>query len=211
MPLSHSAYTSALAGRDQVIRALYAALGVAGLAVAVLGWGWMRAADEVRVFVPPDLTDGVVVRADEPHAAHVYAFGFYLWQQLYRWPVNGAADYPARVAAYAAFLTPACRAELAADARERAAEVRGRERAVWAIPGMGYGRDKVVRRGPGSWVAYLDLHIAETLDGTLVKERLVRYPVRVVRYDADRQKNPWGLAIACLDGVATAIDDGIRG
>ena len=202
-----SAYTSALAGRAQVIRSLYAALGVAGLAVGILGWGWMRASDDVRVFVPPDLTDGVVVRADEPQAAHVYAFAFHLWQQLYRWPSNGAADYAMRVDAFTAFLTPACREELADDARDRAGEVRGRERAVWAIPGRGYRADKVVRRGPGAWVAYLDLHIEETLDGTLVKERLVRYPVRVVRYDVDRQRNAWGLAIACLDGAATVIGD----
>ena len=207
MPVRDSAYTAALAGRDQVIRSLYAALGIAALAVAVLGWGWMRAADDVRVFVPPDLTEGVVVRADEPQAAHVYAFAFHLWQQLYRWPTDGAADYAMRIDAFAAFLTPGCRAELADDARARAAEVRGRERAVWAIPGRGYRAEKVIRRGPGAWTAYLDLQIEETLDGTLVKERLVRYPVRVARYDVDRQKNAWGLAIACLDGVATAIPD----
>ncbi len=207
MPMRDSAYTAALAGRDRVIRSLYAGLGASAMAVAVLGWGWMRAADDVRIFVPPDLTEGVVVGVDEPGASDVYAFAFYMWQQVYRWPTDGSRDYPARVEGFRAFLTPACYEELRADAAERRLEVRGRERAVWAIPGRGYGFDKVVYRGVGRWVVYLDLHLKETLSGTAVKERLVRYPVKVARYDVDREVNPWGLAVDCLDGVATAISE----
>jgi len=30
----------------------------------------------------------------------------------------------------------------------------------------------------------------------------VRYPLRIVRFDADREKNPFGLAIDCFDDVA---------
>lgn len=207
MPVMDSGYTSALAGRDMVIKSLYAGLGVCVVAVVVLGWGWMRSAEDVRIFIPPDLAEGVVVGVDEPGPSDVYAFGFYIWQQIYRWPTDGAQDYPARVGGFRAFLTPRCHEELRADAAERRLDVRGRVRSVWAIPGRGYDFDKVVYRGAGRWVVYLDLHLEETLSGTLVKERLVRYPVRVVRYDADREMNPWGLAIDCLDGVATAIGE----
>ena len=42
--------------------------------------------------------------------------------------------------------------------------------------------------------------------GERVKSRAVAYPVRVVRFDVDRELNPWGLALDCLAGVPRAIE-----
>jgi hypothetical protein len=36
----------------------------------------------------------------------VYAFSFYIWQQVQRWPTNGEEDYPRNLRALSAFLTP---------------------------------------------------------------------------------------------------------
>ena len=52
----------------------------------------------------------------------------------------------------------------------------------------------------------LDLMIEEMVLGERVKSRAVAYPVRVVRYDVDRELNPWGLALDCLTGVPRAIE-----
>ena len=106
------------------------------------------------------------------------------------------------------FLTPACRQDRLDDHAERNArrELAGRQRAVWEIPGRGYSVERVFDEGGGSWVVSLDLMIEETVLGERVKSRAVAYPVRVVRYDVDREMNPWGLALDCLAGVPRAIE-----
>ena len=51
------------------------------------------------------------------------------------------------------------------------------------------------------WVVIVDMELSETVKGMAVKRKTIRYPLRVVRYDVDRESNPWGLA---LDGFASS-------
>ena len=203
-----SRYRNELAGQREAIRALWGAVGVALVCALILGVGWMTAPSALRIHIPPDLTAGATVRPDDPGPPHVYTFALYLWQQLYRWPSDGAADYRAKLDALAHFLTPACRQDRLDDfaARDARRELAGRRRAVWEIPGRGYRPERVYHEGAGSWVVSLDLMIEETVLGERVKSRAVAYPVRVVRYDVDRELNPWGLALDCLAGTPRAIE-----
>ena len=41
------------------------------------------------------------------------------------------------------------------------------------------------------------MQLMETFRGQPVKDAFIRYPIRVVRYDVDRERNPWRLAIDC--------------
>ena len=77
---------------------------------------------------------------------------------------------------------------------------------MWELPGRGYAPERVFHEGAGSWVVSLDLMIEETVLGERVKTRAVAYPVRVVRYDVDREWNPWGLALDCLAATPRAIE-----
>ncbi|MCY3810307.1 MAG: TIGR03746 family integrating conjugative element protein [Gammaproteobacteria bacterium] len=203
-----SRYRNALAGQREAIRALWGAVGVALVCALILGIGWMTAPNDLRIHIPPDLSAGATVRPDAPAPPHVYTFGLYIWQQLYRWPNDGAREYPAKLDALVHFLTPACRQDRLDDFAERNArrELAGRQRAVWEIPGRGYAVERVFDEGGGSWVVSLDLMIEETVLGERVKSPAVAYPVRVVRYDVDRELNPWGLALDCLAGVPRAIE-----
>ena len=208
-----SKYRNLLADQREAMRALWAAVGV-GLACAVLmGVGWMTAPSSLRIYIPPDLSGGATVEADMPLLPHVYTFAMYIWQQLYRWPQDGARDYADKVRALSAFMTPSCHQDRLDDHERRNSrrELSGRQRAVWEIPGRGFTPERVRVEGSGSWVVWLDLHIEETLLGEPVKSRLVSYAVRVVRYDVDRERNPWGLAIDCLAGVPRAIEAGRDG
>ena len=195
-----SRYRNELAGRREAIRALWVAVGVALVCAVLMAVGWMSAPSSIRIHIPPDLSAGAMVAPDDPGPPHVYTFGFYLWQQLYRWPVNGAEDYPARIDSLVHYLTPSCYEDRREDVevRRRQRELAGRRRAVWEIPGRGYSVDRVHAEGAGSWVVLLDLQIEETMLGQPVKTRLASYPVRVVRYRVDPELNPWGLAIDCL-------------
>ena len=51
---------------------------------------------------------------------------------------------------------------------------------------------------------WLDLELQESVKGMSIKRTLIRYPLRVVRYAVDHEKNPWQLA---LDGFT---DEGPR-
>ena len=203
-----SRYRNELAGQREAIRALWGAVAVALICALILGVGWMTAPSALRIHIPPDLTAGATVRPDDPGPPHVYTFALYLWQQLYRWPSDGATEYRAKLDALVHFLTPACRQDRLDDfaARSSRRELAGRQRAVWELPGRGYAAERVYHEGAGSWVVSLDLMIEESVLGERVKSRAVAYPVRVVRYDVDRELNPWGLALDCLAGTPRAIE-----
>jgi hypothetical protein len=106
-------------------------------------------------------------------------------------------------------VTPAFRAQLTQDIEERGrrGELLGRVRMAREAPGAGFEprRVEVVRDGD-AWVVWLDLEITESVRGMNVKHTQVRYPLRVVRYDVDREKNPWGLALAGFASAPARID-----
>lgn len=181
------------------IRSLRLALGVLVLLCAGLWVGWDRAPRHITLHYPPDLRSGAVLAIDEVPAPNVYAFANYLFQQLYRWPQDGAEDYGQQIYRLAAYLTPRYQAELLADLRLRGqrGELAGRTRAMSPLPGHGYEERRVDVLGTGVWIVWLDMEITETVHGMTVKRTVVRYPLRVVRYAVDPEQNPWELA---LDG-----------
>ena len=55
--------------------------------------GWSQAPKHLTVHIPPDLRSGAVLKIDEVPPSNVYAFAFYIFQQLNRWPNDGTRDY----------------------------------------------------------------------------------------------------------------------
>lgn len=140
----------------------------------------------------------------------VYAFTFYVWQQLHRWPSNGEEDYARNLHALSPYFTPACRAFLQADYdyRRSTGELRQRVRGVYEIPGRGYGDNPSARVRTVSernWVVTLDLSADEYHGPEQVKRALVRYPIKVARSDVDPARNPFGLVLDCYDGAPQRI------
>lgn len=167
------------------------------------GLGWYTATRDLPVLhIPPDLTRGVILRPGEVPAPNVYAFALYVWQQLNRWPANGQSEYPQNLFRWSAYLTPRFREALLADLRQRArrGELDQRSRGLQELPGHHYTPERVDSQSAGVWVVWLDLELNEHYRGTLVKTVQLRYPLRVVRLETDRARNPFGLA---LDGFAT--------
>ena len=130
---------------------------------------------------------------------NVYGFAYYIWQQLNRWQADGSTDYGQQIFRFQSYVTPSCRAQLQADMQNRhsAGELRGRTRQMTEIPGLGYAANRVIADGTASWTVLLDMQLMETFRGQPVKDAFIRYPIRVVRYDVDRERNPWRLAIDC--------------
>jgi integrating conjugative element protein (TIGR03746 family) len=163
--------------------------------------GWRAAPHEMTVHVPPDLRSGTRVKVGEVPLPNVYAFAYYIWQQVNRWPQDGEKDYGAAIFKMQAFITPSCRQLLETDMTRKSnnGELTLRTRSLQEVPGHGYEDSHVVPLGNSVWKVLLDAEVFETVHGISVKNTAVHYPLRVVRFDADREANPFGLAIDCFD------------
>ena len=172
---------------------------------AVLCYGWYTAPRDLTVHIPPDLRSGSLRSVGDVPPQSVYAFGFYIFQQLNHWPVDGERDYWNRIHNFAAYLTPQFVDELKADfeAKKTRHELQSRQRSVNEVAGRVYETSRVKIESPDSWVVYLDLQVIETVGGQMIKNTALRYPLRIVRYDVNPELNPFGLALA---GFETAPD-----
>jgi integrating conjugative element protein (TIGR03746 family) len=183
------------------LRSLWAVIAIQALVIAGLWFGWSQAPERLTVHIPPDLRSGATLSVSEVPDANVYAFAFYIFQQLNRWPENGAKDYGKAIFRISPYVTPRYRAELMADMelKGRQGELAYRVRGVHEIAGHGYEERRVDVLAPGVWVVWLDLDLYESVKGMTVKQTAIRYPLRIVRLAVDPEANPWGLA---LDGYA---------
>ncbi|EBL8291861.1 TIGR03746 family integrating conjugative element protein [Salmonella enterica] len=203
-----SQFKHALAARDAHIITLRLVIALMLLVSAGLWYGWQSAPRHLTIHNPPDLRAGSTRPWWEIPPGQVYAFSFYIFQQLNRWPVNGEEDYPRNLSALAAYLTPACHAQLEQDWRRRrdAGELRDRVRGVYEIPGRGFHTKRVQVLDRDHWTATLDLTVDEYYRAEPVKRALVRYPLNVVRYDVDPEENPWGLVLDCFAGQPQKLE-----
>jgi len=156
----------------------------------------ISAVRDITLYYPPDLRSGTAAKAGDVPDYQAYVFAQYITQQLNNWEKNGAKDYPTRVSALTFYLTPRYKANLLKDIDERLrqGELQNRVRHFRILPGAAYTEAAVEVRG-NSWIVWLDVAIEETISGQPVKNLKLRYPIRVVRYDTNREMNPWQLAI----------------
>ena len=203
-----SRYRHALYARDAHILTLRGIIAVLVIACGALWWGWKSAPQDLTIHNPPDLRSGSTRAWWEVHPSSVYAFSWYVWQQLNRWPSNGETDYRRNLYAYQHFLTPSCQIELNREyeRRRNSNELNNRVRGIYEIPGRGYRPEAVEILSRDSWVVTLDLAIDERYAGTPVRDVYIRYPLRVVRADVDPANNPWGLQIDCFDGTPQRLE-----
>lgn len=181
------------------IRTLRVIVIVLLLAVVALWWRNGVLQETRRLYIPPDLTAGHITDFENIPAPTVYTFAYYIFQQLNRWKVDGEKDYPMQIYNLQGFLTPGCRAvlELEMNEKQRLGELRQRVRSVQEILGQSYVPQRVEVESVSSWKVWLDINVVESIGGHPVKDVMLRYPLRVVRFDVDKEVNPWGLALAC--------------
>lgn len=181
------------------VKSLWIVIGIQTIVILVMGFGLARSTSDLTIHIPPDLKAGATVKANAPAPSNVYAFGIYIFQQLYRWPEDGATDFSKAIYQLSPYLTPSYREALVAELELKAkrGELLGRERGMQELPGHGFTEERVHVLQDGIWLVLLDMELLESVKGMDVKHKRIRYPLRVVRYDIDRETNPWGLA---LDG-----------
>jgi len=194
-------YRQAIDNERAHVRSLWWVIALQTLLMAGLWLGWREAPTRLTVHVPPDLRQGALLEPGAVPPPTVYTFAFYVFQQLNRWPEDGARDYGRAIFRVSPYLTPKYRAELLADLelKGRRGELAYRVRGIQILPGHGFEDDRVEVLARDTWVVTLDLELLESVKGMTVKRTAIRYPLRVVRHAVDFEANPWGLA---LDGFA---------
>ncbi len=171
----------------------------------IMQWyGWQSAPQDIDVHVPPTLSDGAVLPINSVPEPNVYSFANHIFQQLQRWEENGNEDYKQNIFALQYFITPRYQAALEEDYQKKYSrgELKDTQRYGQAVAGHVFEDARVESVSDDAWVVFLDYEITELVGGMRTKQVEIRYPLRVVRYDIDREKNQWGLA---LDGYPIGL------
>ncbi|WJV54860.1 TIGR03746 family integrating conjugative element protein [Prodigiosinella aquatilis] len=203
-----SRFRNAVSARDNHIFTLRMVCAMLFVAMVTTSTGWMLAPRNLTIHNPPDLRSGSTKKWWEVPPSTVYSFAFYIFQQLNAWPKNGEVDYPAKIAQMSPYLTPACQDFLNKDAefRTNSGELKDRVRVVYEIPKRGYSSKSVEIKSEDEWVARLDLVADEYYHTEPVKRAMVRYPIKVIRWEGDPERNPFGLAMDCYGGVPQRLE-----
>jgi integrating conjugative element protein (TIGR03746 family) len=175
--------------------AIVVLLGLCGF----LWWGWASAPNQITVHVPPDLRTGASSHVHDIPPESVYLFAEYIFQQLQRWESDGSKDFAANIYRLQHYLTPEYQNLLLADYRQRfgSGQLNKVARGMQPLADSTFTPDKVqIVVQHSTWVVFLDAKILEWVAGMKTKDTDIRFPLRVVRLDVDREKNPWGLALA---------------
>jgi hypothetical protein len=204
-----SRFKNEIAHLQAHIKTLAPGRGALVIVALVMGGGWWSAPRDLTIHVPPDLRSGSTRKWWEVPPESVYAFTFYVFQTLNRWPTNGEEDYSRNLHALAVPhpVLPGLPARglrlpplhgRAAPARAR--HLRDSRPRLWRRP---HGaRAHRVRPRLGGDAGH---HGDEYYGAEQVKRALVRYPIKVTRVDVDPARNPFGLALDCYDGAPQRI------
>ena len=154
---------------------------------------------DITVHIPPELNTGAAQKVGHIPRPNVYLFALNILQALNNWDKNGEEDFRRNIEAYKHYLTPAFKEQLLNlyQEKKKKGELSERIRGVQEIFGHEYSEERVKKLAANVWQVDIDLNVREWLRGMNVKDFNMQYPLRVVRYDINRQLNPWGMA---LDG-----------
>lgn len=162
----------------------------------IMAIGWSSAPTQISLHYPPDLRSGATMKVGQIYESEVYLFAQYILQQLNNWKQDGEKDYRHKINILQSYFTPTYQAYLEHDykARKSQGELRKRVRNWSPVPDAVFTEAFVERIGK-DWIVWIDVEIKEYVNGGIVKNLINRIPMQVVRYDVDREINPWGLAL----------------
>ncbi len=188
----------ALDGKNSHIFTLRVVIVVLVIFLFIAMMGWNNSPKNISIDIPPDLRSGSTRGIDERHPFNIYAFGYYIYQQMNYWPVEGVNDYQENIQRLSCYITPKFKEQLKRDYEKRLKDHElNRARALQEMQDRPYSDKRVFVESKESWVAYYDVNVKETFKSETVKNIFIRYPIRIVKWDVNPECNLWGLA---LDG-----------
>lgn len=159
--------------------------------------GWMTAPSRLTVYIPPEISNGATLKANEIPNPLVYAFAYEVWQEINYWPQDGTEDYQKNLHTYWSYLTPNFKSDLLQDYEDlkTSGQVQ-RQRYLQGITGAAYDSANVKKLSDDTWEVDLQMRLTEYKNNQPVKDVEILYPIKITRMNASQQNNPYGLAIA---------------
>lgn len=184
---------------DQDQQAIYLLLKIIYLLVGICLLcliGWMRSPSHMTVYIPPDISNGATLKANEIPSPLIYAFAYEVWQEINYWPQEGTQDYQNNIHAYWSYLSPSFKSDLLQDYSDlkTSGQVQ-RQRYLQGTNGEAYQVTNVKKLGANLWEVDLKMRLTEYKNNQAVKDIEVLYPLKVMRMAISQDKNPYGLVL----------------
>jgi integrating conjugative element protein (TIGR03746 family) len=150
--------------------------------------------NDIRIHVPPDLSQGAVLNPGQMQKPNAFFFGVYVWRNLNDWSESGKTDYRRLIEEYSCLVTPEFkRWLLQTEALKRRQGELDRTRVLKEF-GV-FSPDFVVPLGGNVFSVAVFTRIEERVRGVVIKDVGMSYSLRVV--PDTRKCNVMGIA---LDG-----------
>jgi len=194
-------FINALEQAQWHIRTLWCLLIILLFFNVITIFGWMHSQSKIQIDIPPQIPEsGLTITQGKIPKSTIYSFAFYIWQSVNHWSKSGMKDYKKQITKFQPFLTPKFKLKLIQDYNNllNQGELRDRIRMIQGIDGSEYSPDDVIYMGHSTWIVHLKMHLVEMMNSNLkvVKDIQMHYTLKIVRYDVDAKKNPWGLALS---------------
>lgn len=148
----------------------------------------------IEISLPPDPSQGALLKRDVKDPSEVYTFALWHYQQLQHWAKAGHLDYKQNIDDLVPLITPAFKGFLDRDYRTRLdrGELNNRIRHLEPHGDMHYEDSRIRAIGSGTWVVMADYVVKEWYLGEEIKQIPLRYYLRVVKTPVTA-KNRFGL------------------
>ena len=162
----------------------------------------------IKIYIPPDISNGALIAHDSIPKPYVYEFALNIWQLLNDWSVDGSVNYLENLNQYRLYLHPSFYQELHSQyvLLHNKGELTHRVRKLHFLPGPIPASESVTVIDSNTWQVKLALQLTEFVNGVQVKDKTLVFELLVVRSDANRQSNPFGLILAALEKPSYAVE-----
>ena len=135
MEINRSKYRNGLSQTNMHVNTLRLVLFGSFVVIVFLMFMYYQAKETQLFRVPPDLRQGVLMRANDVSPPVVYGFAYYILQQLNHWPESGDKNFGEKIYYLQSYLTPKFREILIEEKeiKQRNGELRLRVRKIQEI------------------------------------------------------------------------------
>lgn len=168
------------------------------LIICLFVWGgWMSVPLRQTVYLPPDLSNGAVVKPGVIPLSTVYSFAYEAWQEINYWPNEGEKDYSQNLDTYRFYLTQAFSDQLKQENEDLKGQGQlDRTRDLQGLQGAAFDASSVKAIGTDTWEVDLKMRLTEYKNGQVVKDVEILYPIKVTSTKTSTKYNPWGLVLS---------------